>query len=63
MTDAAKAISDVLEYFETGKKAEWMKKKNPGLIDHGKVVERRCEPFYDVTVYEDGYESRFYVGD
>lgn len=30
---------------------------------HGKVVETRMEPFYDVTVYEDGYEDRYYVGD
>lgn len=30
---------------------------------HGKIVDRRVEPFHDVTVYEDGYEERFYIGD
>lgn len=30
---------------------------------HGKVVDFRQEAFYDVTVYEDGYEDRFYIGD
>lgn len=30
---------------------------------HGEVVERRCLAFYDVVVYEDGYEDWFYIGD
>lgn len=30
---------------------------------HGKVVETRMEPYHDVTVYEDGYEDRYYIGD
>lgn len=35
------------------------KKPNP----HGKVIDRRCEAYHDVVVYEDGYEERFYIGD
>ena len=31
--------------------------------DHGKVVDYRFEAFFDVLVYEDGYEERFYIGD
>lgn len=30
---------------------------------HGLVVETRFDPYHDVTVYEDGYESGFYIGD
>ena len=30
---------------------------------HGKVVETRMEPYHDGTVYEDGYEDWFYIGD
>ncbi len=30
---------------------------------HGKVVGTRMDPYYDVTIYEDGYEKRYYVGD
>lgn len=30
---------------------------------HGRVVSTRFDPYHDVTVYEDGYEERFYIGD
>lgn len=30
---------------------------------HGKVVKTRMEAYHDVTVYEDGYEERDYIGD
>lgn len=30
---------------------------------HGKVIETRMEAYHDVTVYEDGYEDRYYIGD
>lgn len=30
---------------------------------HGRIVETRFEPYHDVTVYEDGYEERFYIGE
>lgn len=30
---------------------------------HGKIVSTRFEPYHDVTVYEDGYEERYYIGD
>lgn len=30
---------------------------------HGKAVGGRFECFHDVTVYEDGYERWYYVGD
>lgn len=30
---------------------------------HGKIVSRRFEPYHDVTVYEDGHEEWFSIGD
>lgn len=30
---------------------------------HGKVVGTRWEPYHDVTIYEDGYEDWYYIGD
>lgn len=30
---------------------------------HGKIVGARTEPYHDVTVYEDGYEDWFYIGE
>ncbi len=30
---------------------------------HGRVVDTRMEPYHDVTVYEDGYEDWYYLGD
>lgn len=30
---------------------------------HGRVVSLRFEPYHDVTVYEDGYEDWYYIGD
>mgnify|MGYP006990143845 CR=1 FL=1 len=51
---------------------EWLKELEEGLEEsylspleqiHGKVVGYRQEAFYDVTVYADGYEYRYYVGD
>ena len=30
---------------------------------HGRVVDGRFEPYHDVTVYEDGYEDWYPVGD
>ena len=30
---------------------------------HGKVVGTRMDPYHDVTIYEDGYEERYYIGD
>ncbi len=30
---------------------------------HGKVVGFRMDPYHDVTIYEDGYEDRYYIGD
>jgi hypothetical protein len=35
----------------------------PKVGPHGKVVDVRFEPYHDVTVYEDGYEERFYIGE
>lgn len=31
--------------------------------EHGKLIEYRFEPYYDVKVYEDGYEDWYYIGD
>ena len=30
---------------------------------HGKIVGTRMDPYHDVTIYEDGYEERYYIGD
>ena len=30
---------------------------------HGRIVETRFDPWHDVTVYEDGHEERFYIGE
>lgn len=30
---------------------------------HGKVVGTRFDPYHDVTIYEDGHEERYYIGD
>lgn len=30
---------------------------------HGKIVGARTEPYHDVTVYEDGCEDWFYIGE
>ena len=64
MTDAAKAISDVLEYFETGKRAEWMgKTQDPMEREHGKVVNTWQDAYHNCKEYEDGYIDRDYIGD
>ena len=31
--------------------------------EHGRVVSVRQEPYHDVTVYEDGHESWYYIGE
>ena len=31
--------------------------------EHGKCIDYRQESFYDVHVFEDGYEERLYIGD
>lgn len=31
--------------------------------EHGRIIETRFDPYHDVTVYEDGYEERYYIGD
>lgn len=30
---------------------------------HGPIIGTRFDAFHDVTIYADGYESRYYVGD
>lgn len=30
---------------------------------HGRIVETRFDPYHDVTIYEDGHEERYYIGD
>ena len=38
-------------------------KLTPNEKLHGKVVDTRMDPYHDVTIYEDGYEERYYIGD
>lgn len=37
--------------------------RKPKKSEHGEIVSVRFEAYCDVTVYEDGYESRRYIGD
>ena len=61
---AEQAIKDTLEYFETGKEPEWFgTTETPNEREHGKIVKRYFAPYHDVTVYEDGYEDWFYIGE
>lgn len=45
------------EEIEDEKNTDWS--KSP----HGKPIGTRFDPYHDVTVYEDGYEERYYIGD
>ena len=36
---------------------------NMGDAVHGKVIDFRFDAYHDVTVYEDGYEEKYYIGD
>ena len=31
--------------------------------EHGRIVKTRFDPYHDVTVFEDWYEERYYIGD
>lgn len=54
------SIADTLhEQMEEQASKHKFTEENP----HGKVVEVRQEAYHDVTVYEDGYEERFYIGE
>lgn len=58
-----KALKDLVAYMDDGDENHFKDWEEPTPSEHGKVVDYRCEAFYDVTVYEDGYEDRYYVGD
>lgn len=30
---------------------------------HGKMIDRRTDAYHDITVYEDGTEESYYLGD
>lgn len=36
---------------------------SPNVRLHGPIIGTRFDAYYDVTIYEDGYEERYYVGD
>lgn len=38
-------------------------KKLLSVVNHGRAVGYRQDPYHDVTIYEDGYEDRFYIGE
>ena len=50
---------DVLAHNDELKESD----EEPPVGPHGRVVETRFDPYHDVTVYEDGYEERYYIGD
>lgn len=37
--------------------------RTPNEKEHGPVVGSRMDPYHDVTIYADGYEERYYIGD
>ena len=37
--------------------------RTPNEKEHGPVVAARMEAYHDVTVYADGYEDWYYIGD
>lgn len=37
--------------------------RTPNEKEHGQVVGSRMDPYHDVTIYADGYEERYYIGD
>jgi len=59
MCDAEKALDEFCKYCNG--KIEIKTDESPGK--HGKIIDTHFEAFHDVTVYEDGYEERFYIGD
>lgn len=61
--DAWEVISQVLDYFNTGKEPTFKSEPTPDEKAHGKVVGFRRTAYHDITVYEDGYEDWYYIGD
>ena len=53
-------LDDPYEAFDY---CEESKQKEYAHPVHGKIVDIRFEAYHDVTVYEDGHEERFYIGD
>ena len=33
------------------------------MNEHGRLVERRFEAYHDVSIFEDGHEDWYYIGD
>lgn len=58
MDDSDREAYDLLQEVRR-KSHEMYSKPNP----HGAVVSTRFEAYHDVTVYEDGHEEWYYVGD
>ena len=50
-------------FFKAIEDPESIPEPEPEPGPHGKIIKRRCEAFYDVAVYEDGYEDWNYIGD
>lgn len=65
-TEKVDLFKDIMDYLdgkidspEDGQSTYW---KN-FYAEHGALVEVRMEAYYDVRVYEDGFEERYYIGD
>ena len=65
-TDNVELFQDIMDFLdgkidspEAGKSAYWEK----FYQQHGALVEVRQEAYYDVKIYEDGFEERYYIGD
>lgn len=60
---------DLQEFFDwiDGKisDVEYLFNREPTPLErlHGPVIGTRCDAYHDVTIYADGYEDRYYLGD
>lgn len=65
-TDIDKTMDDLTAFFNDGDEShfdDWGETKTPNQKIHGEIIKRRCIAFYDVFIYEDGFEEYFYIGD
>lgn len=65
-TEKVDLFKDIMDYLdgkidspEDGQSTYW----ENFYAEHGALVEIRTEAYYDVHVYEDGYEERYYIGE
>ena len=57
--------ADDIEIFLGVCNGEIIPSDRPALMEriHGEIIGTRMEPYHNVTVYADGYEDWFYIGE